>query len=498
MKVHLMFEDQDFDVKQALPPNHTDLIKDLELNTLLETMAQGDSFVHDICTIALLINLSQVEEINYRQQVLKDCLNNPEIIRALYQIPIKAITSKKRHWMGILTHSPSGVLYSAVVIMDMYVELLKELREISDLHAEKFQSDGFKRFFSMIKTELNDPYFTLVEDHLQQLRFKNGVLISAELGHGNEGTNLVLRQPLQKRSWIKDTFSLRNKGCTFVISERDDSGMREVNDIKNRGLNSSANAVAQAADHIEDFINALRTELAFYIGCLNLNSKLTGIENPITFPVVLGFEEQKRSFSGLYDVCLALTLNQSVIGNDVNADGKNLVIITGANQGGKSTFLRSIGLVQLMAQCGMFIAAQSGTISICSGIFTHYKRKEDANLKSGKLDEELARMSQIVDKIKPKALMLFNESFAATNEREGSEIARQITDAFIARQITVNYVTHMYDLARSYYERNPKSALFLRAGRRTSGKRTYKLTEGEPLPTSYGIDLFKNLFEQKT
>jgi len=495
MKVHLMFADQDFDVKQALPPNHPDLRKDLELNTLLDAMAQGDNFVHEICSITLLVHLDNVEEINYRQEILKDCLNNPEIIRALYQIPIKALTSKKRHWMGILTHSPSGVLYSAVEIMDMYLVSLKELREISDLHAEKFRSDGFTRFFNMIKTELDDDYFALVEDHLQQLRFKNGVLISAELGHGNEGTNLVLRQPFHKRGWIKQTFSLRNKGYTFVISDRDDNGQREINDIKNRGLNSSANAVAQAADHIEDFINALWTELAFYIGCLNLNDRLTGTGNPFAFPVVVGLEEQKRSLSSLYDVCLALTLHQPVIGNDVNADGKTLVIITGANQGGKSTFLRSIGLVQLMAQAGMFIAAQAGTISLCSGIFTHYKRKEDANMKSGKLDEELARMSQIVNWIEPNSLMLFNESFAATNEREGSEIARQITNALLARQISVYYVTHMYDLARSYYEKAAEGALFLRAGRKSSGNRTFKLTEGEPLPTSYGIDLYKNLFE---
>jgi len=53
----------------------------------------------------------------------------------------------------------------------------------------------------------------------------------------------------------------------------------------------------------------------------------------------------------------------------------------------------------------------------------------------------------------------------------------------------------MYDLARSYYEKAAEGALFLRAGRKSSGNRTFKLTEGEPLPTSYGIDLYKNLFE---
>ena len=81
----------------------------------------------------------------------------------------------------------------------------------------------------------------------------------------------------------------------------------------------------------------------------------------------------------------------------MKAEDKDLVIITGANQGGKSTFLRSIGLAQLMMQCGMFVAAESFGSNICTCLFTHYKREEDPTMRSGKLDEELGRMSSIVD-----------------------------------------------------------------------------------------------------
>ena len=84
-----------------------------------------------------------------------------------------------------------------------------------------------------------------------------------------------------------------------------------------------------------------------------------------------------------------------------NADGKSLVMITGANQGGKSTFLRSIGLAQLMTQSGMFVGAESLQMNMCDAVFTHYKREEDRAMESGKLDEELARMSEIADHITP-------------------------------------------------------------------------------------------------
>ncbi len=98
-------------------------------------------------------------------------------------------------------------------------------------------------------------------------------------------------------------------------------------------------------------------------------------------------------------MCLTLTTRQGVVGNDVCADHKSLVMITGANQGGKSTFLRSVGLAQLMTQCGMFVGAESLRVNVCDGVFTHYKREEDATMESGKLDEELARMSEIADHI---------------------------------------------------------------------------------------------------
>ena len=203
----------------------------------------------------------------------------------------------------------------------------------------------------------------------------------------------------------------------------------------------------------------------------------------------------RLSFHGLYDVCLSLRLDRGrAVGNDACADGKTLVIITGANQGGKSTFLRSVGLAQLMMQCGMFVGAESFASTVCTGLFTHYRREEDAEMESGKLDEELARMSEIADWVTPGSIVLFNESFAATNEREGSEIARQIVRALLESGVRVFLVTHFFDLAHSLYQQGSGESLFLRAQRRDDGQRTFRLVEGEPEPTSYGLDLYQCIF----
>ncbi len=92
-------------------------------------------------------------------------------------------------------------------------------------------------------------------------------------------------------------------------------------------------------------------------------------------------------------------------------------------------------------------------------------------------------------------MVLFNESFAATNEREGSEISRQIVIALLEKRIKVFFVTHLYEFAHGFYDKKMENAIFLRAERQADGERTYKVIEGEPLQTSYGEDLYRAVFE---
>ena len=298
----------------------------------------------------------------------------------------------------------------------------------------------------------------------------------------------------KQQYWVVRALTSRSRAYSFRIPPRDDHGSRAVGEIRDRGINLVANAVAQSADHIDDFFNMLWLELAFYVGCLNLSERLAILGEPISFPRVVDARERRHSFTGLYDACLALTMGQKVVGNDVNADEKEVFLITGANQGGKSTFLRSIGLAQLMMQAGMFVPAESFRANLCVGLHTHFKREEDTTMESGKLDEELGRMSEIVDSLTPNAMVLFNESFAATNEREGSEIARQIVTALVEGNVKVFFVTHLYELARGFYDRGMRNAIFLRAERLPDGTRTFKLLEGCPLETSYGQDLYHEIF----
>jgi DNA mismatch repair ATPase MutS len=488
-----MYRDRDFDPKQELPSNKAALTQDLELNTLFNAMAQGDKFLFEIARQAVLAGLSDPAAMRYRQAVLRDCLKNAAVVREIYRIPLESIENKKKRWLGIFSKYPSGVLSSSIELLRMFVELLQKLRRIADEHADKFESEGFARFFAMLKQELDAEYFALVKEQLRELDFRDGALLSAELGQGNEGANYVLRKSHGKKNWLQRLLDPQPPVYTFYIHPRDEAGCRALGELKDRGLNLVANALGQSADHIDSFFNALRAELAFYIGGLNLSEQLARLDEPIAFPEPVAAGERQHSFRKLYDVCLALTMQHHVVGNDLNAAHRDLVIVTGANQGGKSVFLRSIGLAQLLMQCGMFVPAESFCANVCAGVFTHYKREEDTTMKSGKFDEELGRMSGIVDCLMPNALVLFNESFAATNDREGSEIARQIVSALLERRIKVFFVTHLYEFAHGFYDKR-KDTIFLRAERQADGTRTFKLIEGEPLQTSFGKDLYDRLF----
>jgi len=497
MKAFLLHPDRDFNLEQEPQRQEQTLAQDLQLDTLLRGMAGEDGFLFDVAKKVLLSGLkNDVSTILYRQEIVNDALMNPAVVRRLYDLAVETIeTRKAKHYFGIFSRFPDSTLRDAIDALEMFKVMMRRLRDIADAHARRFASTGFKTLFAMLQREFDDAFFSAIQDHLKELRFNRGVLLSAALGKGNEGTNYVLRLNRDgKLNWLARILGKGPPAYTFRIADRDEAGSRALSALRDRGINLVANALAQSVEHITDFFVMLRTELAFYVGCLNLRDKLESIGVPISLPTPLSAGARVLRFDELSDACLALAFGRSVVPNAVDAGGKSLMIITGANQGGKTSFLRSIGLAQVMMQSGMFVAAKSLTAEVCSGLFTHFEREEDATMKSGKLDEELDRMSAIADALAPDSMLLLNESFAATNEREGSEIAVQIVRALLEQRVKIFFVTHLYEFAHGFIGRAKEDAVFLRAERRADGERTFRLIEGEPLETSYGEDLYRQVF----
>jgi DNA mismatch repair ATPase MutS len=494
MKVHLAYRDRDLDPEAELPPNADQLTDDLGLRVLLGAMAAGDSYLHGIARHAVFASLDEPAAIRYRQAVLADSLAHPEVVRELYALAGAALEHERRNWMYTRRY-PESVLHRSTTLLGHVLVQLRRLRDIAAEQAGSFTSEGFRRLFDELRRELDEPYLRTVEAHLRRLEFRSGVRLSATLGTTNADTRYVLRRRVAGPSWRERVKLPEADSYTYEIHPRDTAGAEALAALRGRGIALAAAAVGESTDHILGYFAQLKAEVGFYLGCLNLHAALSAKGEPVCMPEPVPAGAPALAARGLYDVSLSLAMGTTrAVGSDLDADGRRLVVITGANRGGKSTFLRSLGLAQLLLQAGVFVPAQAFRADLRHGLFTHFRREEDASLRSGKLDEELGRMSSVIDAVGPASLLLLNESFASTNEREGSEIARQIVRALLESGVKVAYVTHMFDLASSFAATRDGEAALLRAERLADGQRTFRIVPGEPLPTSHGEDIYRRIF----
>jgi hypothetical protein len=232
MKAFLMHAERDFDLASDLPGQEQALMQDLELATLLRTMAAGDELIFDVARRALMLSLQEPEAIGYRQQVLSECLEHPKVVRDLYELAGEALKAERAIWGSLLRDSPRALLGTSVQRMEAFLEFLKRLRATADEHADKFSSPGFNRFFAMMREELDEPYFELIESHLKALKFNRGMLMSARLTAGNKGTGYTLRQP-REQSLLGRVFD--RSGYSFTVPDRDENGFRALSALEERG-----------------------------------------------------------------------------------------------------------------------------------------------------------------------------------------------------------------------------------------------------------------------
>ncbi|HLE42079.1 MAG TPA: DNA mismatch repair protein MutS, partial [Nitrospirota bacterium] len=199
MKACLLHPEQDVDLRQPLPWNAEALVKDLGLDILFHAMAGSDIFVLDVVRRVVLSNAdNDIETIRYRQGVLQDCLNHSAVMRDLYAVAVEAAEHEKKHFFGTtLMRYPDWVLRRSIELSEMFLGTIKKLRKITDLHADKFVSEGWTAFFATLQEELSDEYIARAHDHVELLKFRNGMLLGAGLGKGNMGTRYALHVPPQ-------------------------------------------------------------------------------------------------------------------------------------------------------------------------------------------------------------------------------------------------------------------------------------------------------------
>lgn len=494
MRVHLMSPEAEGPptVGAELPQAVQDLVQDLQLDVLLDAMAGSDTLVRSVARNALLSPLVSPAAVRYRQQVLADCLAHPEVPSSMYTIASRALEAERGIWWSP-RFRPEMVLDRSVRVLGAQLDILEELRSLVAEHGDALKSPGMRSFVTTVRAELDEAGMAGLRAQLAALNRRENLLFTAALARDGQVSGAVPRIPAVTGRMFR-RITLRKPTFSFTVPDRDEAGFRALDELRDRALWRVADAVDQAAGHVHAFLEALRAEVAFYLGCLALKERLSTLGMPVSMPEPLPVGADTFAAEELYDPALVLTTGKPAVANDVAAEKVRLLVVTGANHGGKTTLLRGIGLAQLMLGAGMFVPAAALRASLAPTLRSHWAREEDVELRHGKLDEELARLSSLVVDLQPGSLFLSNESLSSTNEAEGAQIALTVVRALTGAGVRVVAVTHLYDLAAELSESGDPPSVFLRAARGTDGRRPYRVEPGPPLATSFARDLYEREF----
>lgn len=478
-----------------------------------------DSYVGFAMKRVMCIPLKTQEEVQYRQEVLKDCLAHEEFVGKLYRLASKVLEDwdrlgRKRNNTGI--RDTKAELITDLQVFRLLVSGMEQVKELLSKDGKEMHSRGFRELFDRVGKEFSDDVQIRLEKILMDLSFyvdvtihqpKRNVFYSysprIQMECGLEDGLKIGSLKLESMETIEKPYSNPygvkaklqgqvNSLTPGVIALYKDQAMREdAAQLEYEAVNYVYSCCSNVAASFGRFFDQLRFQTAFYLGAINIKYQMQRYKTEWCFPEVGG--QESLSFTDLKEVVMTMKQKGNTIGNDGKLDGEAMVIITGANQGGKSTFLRSIGIAQVMMQCGLMVPAKRYRSGLFPNFFTHFTRREDSAMNSGRLDEELRRMDQIVSNLGEDSLLLLNESFASTTEKEGSAIAYDIIKALKEEGVRIVTVTHLLSFAQRVYEEKQSGVAFLSAQRLSDGTRTYKILPHAPEMTSFGLELYDEI-----
>ena len=490
-------------------PNSQILIRDLNLDRIMDRITR-QSYIRDTVAKYLVTPALDARTIYYRQEVYKDFERLKDtFVEEIFRTVGKTMDIDQARRGGSGAQSKINVyeqLKEAINVADKYFDLLKELCEQLRENRKIFESEGLLALTDKVIAYVDSAEFAELREILAKIaatiQDSKGLKMWVEFGAGLKASTASLCE-------ISDKPYKKEGGLLGGLFSKDKSEIY-INKIPDGITNDLENAKKEAILHVKSIVQAmsagvsrffgdLRTEVSFYMGIVKIIEKTTELGMPVCFPKV---SEDKRIMqaTGLYDMSMVFALNKpkermkedDVIFNDLTMNEGDMLIITGLNQGGKTTFLRAAGIAQVLMQAGAPVPATSFESSISDMIYTHFPEEEDKDMKYGKLAEELARLREAFEVITGDTLVLLNDSFATTTTGEGSVIAVDVTKAMAALGCRVIFVSHLFEYASTTDEFNANLAKEGISGRAVnfvcgyienedgSVKRTYKIMPGVP------------------
>lgn len=508
-----------------------------------------DNFLAQSMRRVMCVPLQSREEVLYRQEILKDCLRHEDFIGRLYVLATQVLEDweklgKTKNHTGV--RDTKAELITDIEVLRLLVAGMGKVRNLLLENMDGLHSKGFMTLLERINLEFSGDAQQNIEKILGDITF----YADATLQRGRRGVFTLNKPLIQIDCGLMDGFKLGDLKLEKIETKVEDysnpygikaklqgrmNGIvpQSISLYKNTALQADAAEFEyQAVSYVMaccsgvlqsfgSFFEQLRFQVGFYLGAINIWHQMKRFQLEDCFPEVGGQED--LSYEELKEIVMTISRGKSgnvyahikvglektewesadqnknvvmnTVGNTGNLDGKLLTIITGANQGGKSTFLRSIGIAQVMMQCGLMVAAKRYKSGLYPSFFTHFTRREDSAMNSGRLDEELKRMDKIISNLEERSLILLNESFATTTEKEGSAIAYDIIKALGEQNVRIITVTHLLSFAQRLYEETKQGddTAFLSAERLGDGSRTFRMIPHAPEMTSFGLELFEEV-----
>jgi DNA mismatch repair ATPase MutS len=204
------------------------------------------------------------------------------------------------------------------------------------------------------------------------------------------------------------------------------------------------------ANYVDEVAGTFDREVQFFLAYLSYVRPLESVGLEFCYPEVSTTGKQTR-VDDAFDLALASKLaadRKTVVRNSLHLDGpERVIVVTGPNQGGKTTFARMFGQLHYLASLGLPVPGRSAQLFVPDQIFTHFEKEENLQNLRGKLEDELVRIHGILGQATSRSVIVMNESFASTTLEDasflGAEILRRITE----QDLMGLYVTFIDQLA---------------------------------------------------
>jgi DNA mismatch repair protein MutS len=432
-----------------------DCFPDLHLGEIVAAVAIGDANEH----LKKFFNapLDEVSKVEYRHQVFRD-LERQEIREPIQRFADSLRATRREVGRAAKLWHPlqrQGWLVHAV---ESYCRAITQLRD--GLTGVELVSQGLRRFFDhVVDYTDSDTFRTLADDtaalhaQLHEIRYLvhiQGLRVHVEKFNDQSDYSIE----------VVDTFE------RFATEVRNDyhvpfKTFPDMNHVEEQILECVAklfpdafSLLAAYCDRNEQFIEStigrFEHEVRFYLAYLDFVGRFSSAGLSFTYPTVTA-ESGALSVEGAFDLALAIKSvadDKPIVSNDFRlSNAERILVVTGPNQGGKTTFARTIGQCAYLASLGCPIPARRATVMLPDHIYTHFERHETLATLHGKLDDELVRIHHILCSATAASLIVMNESFSSTTVKDALLIGTEVLKRIVELNCAAVYVSFLDELA---------------------------------------------------